>query len=252
MDGSPETFRLRSAEQRRQISEWNDVAAGFDAEKRKRERRELLKSIGLIAAVPTMASGWAAWAFSPRIEYVPSFIPVRDDGSIAHAYKLEDLPQEAQNDIVALNTLWQYVVAREAYAYNTATMAWNLVSAMSTQSVREEYQKAANPSNPNSPYQKYGKTGSVRVDTDSHFDLPPPEGYKGPPPAYGFRFFRTEDLGNGMPPTKSLYGVTLNLKRGVLGYTPRFISESNALSIQVTSYSGSSPVGAPRQGRPRQ
>lgn len=230
-----------------EIAHWNSVAQKLRAEDTIRARRESLKSLGLILAAPAIASGWVAWALRPRIEQRTEFVPIREDGTPARASRLEDLPPEAQRDI-AVNALWNYVYLRESYSSGTAEYAWRIVSAMSDDRVRAEYQAAHNTKNPQSPWAIYGTKGTVKIDYDSHDDLAPPEGYRGPPPGYAFRFWRTEQR-DGMPPARAMWGASLRIRRNVNGIDPRQRYEFNAPGIQVWEYPGARPVGPQTIGR---
>lgn len=60
--------------------------------------------------------------------------------------------------------LWQYAKLREHYSAPEADNDYAIVSAMSAENVKQQYQKWANPKlNPNAPANKLGKEGSIRV-----------------------------------------------------------------------------------------
>lgn len=238
---------LRPVKDGEEIAHWNAVAAKLRNEEAKRSRRETLKSFALILAAPAVASGWVAWALKPRIEQRTEFIPIREDGTPARAYRLEDLPPEAQRDM-AVNALWNYVYLRESFSSGTAEYAWRVVSAMSDERVRTEYQAAYNIRNPQSPWAIFGTKGTVKIDYDSHDDLAPPEGYSGPPPGYAFRFWRTEQR-DGMPPIRAMWGASVRFRRNVTGIDPRQRYEFNAPGVQVWEYPGARPVGPQALGR---
>lgn len=231
------------------LRHYAEVARAMEAKDAKQSRRESMKSIGLMLAIPGIASGWAAWALMPRVEQRVEFVPIREDGTPARAYRLEDLPPEAQRD-VAVNALWHYVWLRESYSSGMADHAWRVVSAMSDERVRKEYQDRHNPRNPQSPYAVYGKTGVVTVDYDSHDDLAPPEGYRGPPPGYAFRFWRTE-VRDGVPPVRAMWGASVRFRRDVPNIDPRQRYTFNAPGVQVWEYPGGRPVGPASGGRVR-
>lgn len=240
---------LRIVRDGEELEHFNRVAAQQAANELKHTRREHLKSLALVLSAPAIASGWVAWALAPRIENRPLFIPITSEGVPAVAYRLEDLPPEAQRD-VAVNALWNYVWLRESFSSGMADAAWSIVSAMSDERVRKEYQERHNPRNPQSPWAIYGEKGSVKVEYDSHDDLAPPQGYSGPPPGYAFRFWRTE-VREQMPPVRAMWGASMRFRRDVPNIDPRQRYTFNAPGVQVWEYPGGRPVGPASGGRVR-
>lgn len=214
---------------------------------KKKARREFLKSFGLILSVPMIGSGWYAWATNPRVERNTEFIPIGQDGTPVRAYKLEDLPPEAVRDPI-ITTCVFYVMLRESYASGMADYAWRVISALSTETVWKEYESSHDPRNADSPWKKYGTNTVVTFDYDSHDDLTLPYGYRGPPPGYLIRFWRTIKK-DGVVIDRAMWGASLRINRNVKTIDPRQRYEFNPGSIQVWEYV-SRPIGPQNpQGR---
>lgn len=228
-----------------EIARSNDVAAAYAAADKARTRRETLKTLALIACVPSAASGWALWALKPRVKREVEFIPITDNGVPALAYRPEDLPPEARNDF-AFTTVWNYVRLREEYSFGMAEKAWRIVSLMSDDRVRREYQDANKIDNPESPTAIYGRDGVVSIDYDSHDDLSPPTGYSGPPPGYAIRFRRTVTWAN-KPTERELWACSVWFHRNVPKVDIRQRYEFSPQSIIVWQYPGARPVAPLRR-----
>lgn len=224
-----------------EMAAFNEAAAAADRKAKNADRRNFLKNFALVSYLPIAASGWIKWAVSPRIETKAEYIPIREDGTIARAFRLEELPINAQRDLSGVNAAWFYVLMRESYSSGTMDYAWRVVSLMSDTRVREEYQKAHINTNENSPYAIYGKTGSVSIEKDSFQPLTPLEGYVGPPVGYEFRYWRIERKPN-LQPTRRMYRTTMMFHRNVEMPNVRDRYEFNPPGLQVWEYPGAHPV----------
>ena len=225
-----------------ELARSNEVALALARLETARARRDFIKSLALVVAAPIAVSGWYAWATNPRIEEDVEFIPITQRGEIAFAYRLEDLPPEARGDI-AFTTIWNYVVAREGFSSGTADQRWRIVSLMSDEATKLQYQKDHITTNPASPWARYGHDGEVTIEYDSHVDLAPPTGYTGPPPGYAIRFRRTERWKN-KPDSAAIWQTSLRFHRDVPKIDRRNRYEFNPVSLQVWQYPGAVPVSA--------
>jgi type IV secretory pathway component VirB8 len=223
-----------------EIQRSNEVAAQYVAMDRARTRRETMKTLALIACVPSAASGWVMWATKPRIQREVEFIPITENGVPALAYRLEDLPPEARND-AAFTTVWNYVCLREEYSWGMAEKAYRIVSLMSDDRVMNEYQDLVNIKNKESPTAVYGRDAVISIDYDSHDDLSPPTGYSGPPPGYSIRFRRTVTWLN-KPPERELWMCSVMFHRNVPKVDIRQRYEFSPQSIVVWQYPGARPI----------
>lgn len=224
---------------------FNDVAEQAKIEAQRRERREFLKSFALVLAAPAILSGWVYRHVSPRIEQRVEYIPIGQDGVPIQAYRIADLPPEAQSDM-AVNTAWYYVWLRESFSSGMADHAWRIVSLMSDATVQREYQNAHIISNKESPYAKYAeKRIKVSAIYDSYSDLTPPTGYVGNPPGYVFRFNRVEEGPSGKI-SEGLHVASLRFHRNVSNISPRERREFNAAGLLVWEYVAGQPIGVQR------
>lgn len=103
----------------------------------------------------------------PLKTVVPVFAYINEAGLLDTTTAISDLPKSTQvAGIEAL--LWQYVRRRESYAYSEAEESYIIVSAMSDQLVRGQYQQLANPKyNTKSPAATLKRTGFIRVNKAS-------------------------------------------------------------------------------------
>lgn len=99
----------------------------------------------------------------PLTKYVPVFVYTNEAGFNETTTALSELPPTTRvAGIEAL--LWQYLRNREHYAPSEAGDSYNMVSAMSSQPVREQYQDWANiKTNKEAPAAKLGESGFIRV-----------------------------------------------------------------------------------------
>jgi len=124
------------------------------------------RAIGVVACVSIVANLGQAWtiaALLPLTKLVPVFLWVRPDGSVDSSVALSRLPP-TQSDAVIDATLWSYVRLREGYSYDTARYGYDAVSALSSDSVRAEYQRWFNYPNPQSPQVTVGQKGQIDIE----------------------------------------------------------------------------------------
>ena len=99
----------------------------------------------------------------PLEKVIPVFVYLDSFGMAQTATALSDLP--ADHRIAGMDALlWQYLANREHYAPSEADQSYKVVSAMSTEAVKQQYQKWANPKlNDKSPAVLLGAHGFIRV-----------------------------------------------------------------------------------------
>jgi type IV secretory pathway component VirB8 len=99
----------------------------------------------------------------PTEKITPVFIYLDKFGVAQTTSALSELP--ASHRIAGMDALlWQYLANREHYAPSEADQSYNIVSAMSTETVKQQYQKWVNPKlNDQSPASKLGAHGFIRV-----------------------------------------------------------------------------------------
>lgn len=99
----------------------------------------------------------------PLKEYVPVFVYMDANGMPSTATTISDLPSDTQ--VAGIESLlWNYLRHREHYSLSEAPESYDIVSALSSDAVRDMYQRWANPKlNKDAPAAKLGKQGSVRI-----------------------------------------------------------------------------------------
>jgi type IV secretion system protein VirB8 len=92
---------------------------------------------------------------------VPLFLVVREDGTVDTGMSLADLGADQAQKVIR-SSVWRYVEEREAYSISEAKYRYDLISLMSNENVRRDYQNWFLRS-PDSPQKVYGKNGQVSV-----------------------------------------------------------------------------------------
>jgi type IV secretion system protein VirB8 len=110
-----------------------------------------------------LAEAVAITALLPLEKITPVFVYLDRFGAAQTTTAVSDLP--ADHRIAGIDALlWQYLENREHYAASEADQSYNIVSAMSVETVKQQYQKWANPAlNDQSPAKKLGANGFIRV-----------------------------------------------------------------------------------------
>ncbi|EJC74957.1 type IV secretory pathway, component VirB8 [Rhizobium leguminosarum bv. trifolii WSM2012] len=197
---------------------------------RARSAKRLSKVLVVIAAAAVfgnIAQAFTIATMFPLIRLVPIYLWVRPDGTVDSEVSVSRLPA-TQEQAVINASLWQYVHFREGYTADTAQYAYDLVSAFSTPSVRQEYQKYFNYPSPTSPQVTIGKRGRLDVEHISSNDI-----------AQGvqqIRYKRTLIL-DGQTPVVSTWTATIRYEN--VTSLPRQARLTNPAGLVVTSYSAS-------------
>lgn len=217
------------------------VAARIESKVRWKKRVEMLKWVGLAMAIPIAASGWIYRHTNPVVETTVAYVPLMPDGSIAQVFPYEMLPAGSQRDIT-LNTVIGYVRARESYNSIGAGYNYNLVAALSTPKVFQEFESTDHPDLKTSPWQRYAEHTVVDFAYDSYWPLC--NGFTcGPddkPTGYTIRFRRRE-ITNGTVRSDGFYVSQLRVIRDVEDIPAKQVQTINGARIRVDLYSRGTP-----------
>lgn len=220
-------------------------------EKARLDRRARLKRwmntgtiLGLLGVVGAQAAAIAVML--PLKELVPLVVYQRDDGTFTNYVEWESLPESVRED-TTVNVVWNYVQQRESWSEGNAGWAWTVVSAMSSPSVRETFQKWYGQENPESPARVY-RNDTVDVRYVNWSPVCPIDGCSGPPPAYRILFDRIETPAGGTPKPPVRYAATVRIVRNVPMPKDRIWQRwtFNAPQVQVIEYPGAQREGVSR------
>lgn len=166
----------------------NRAARAKEAGRIKWRTRGYLGVIASVSAV-AVAEGVALAALAPLVRVEVVEVYRRADGTMISSRSWDNLPPEAREAAI-LNVLSEYVMLREGWASGTGQRAWDVVSALSTKTVREQFQREFHRDNPQSPERLYGDKAALRVDvTDAQREPDRPGAYR----VYFNRTLRTQD-----------------------------------------------------------
>lgn len=184
-----------------------------------------------------IAEGVALAALAPLVRVEPVFVYQRDDGTALSSTSWKDMPANVR-EASLMNVLAEYVRLREGWSSGEAARAWDVVSALSTKQVREQFQAWYRKENPESPQRIYGDRSTLRVVVTDIRPEPTPGAYR----IYYNAITRTpEGDGRPAPMVASLRIRDLdNPKR--LPWHQRV--QFNGPGIAVWEYPGAVPNGA--------
>ncbi len=92
---------------------------------------------------------------------VPLFLVIREDGTVDTGISLSDLGADQAQKVIRAS-VWRYVEERESYSFADAKHRYDLVSLMSNENVRRDYQSWF-VNSADSPQKVFGKNGQVSV-----------------------------------------------------------------------------------------
>ena len=130
-----------------------------------RSRQALITGFA-ISLLVNGAQGWTLAAIMPTVRLVPVVVNARADGTATAEPIMSMMPPDVQNAVLRA-TLWQYVVFREGYSFDTAEMRSKIVRELSNREVGQVYSDWYNYPNPDSPQVKFGKKGIVTIEQDT-------------------------------------------------------------------------------------
>lgn len=215
-----------------------------EATRRRWENGKTAVIVGQFAVIGCLGLAVAYLADQYRIEVIHTF--QRDDGTVTNSASWSSLPDAVKANS-AINVLWQYVELWEGYSSANAERAWNIISALSTEQVRKDFQAFAGRDNPRSPRNVYGERDLVDVE----FVSLTPVCTKDPcnaetSDAYQYRFNRRERIA-GVWSKPELRVATLRFRRLTDAARKRLpwwqVATFNNAGVQVWEYPGSKPEG---------
>jgi hypothetical protein len=217
--------------------------AAAELERKRTRRREKWKRVFSISTVVCLVTvcgiqGSAIIYMLPLTKIVPLIVYQKDDGTVTHTANWSELPNHIKEDTI-VNVVWQYVQYRESWSTGAAPLAYDVVSALSSPRVREQYQDMFEPKNPLNPHKVYGET-TVQVHYKNWTPVCPENGCDGPPNRYHFWFDRVETPPGGQPGKRVPHSITVSILRDVPLPQDRIAWRwtYNAPQIQVIEYPG--------------
>ena len=102
-----------------------------------RSRQALITGFAMSLLV-NGAQGWTLAAIMPTVRLVPVVVNARADGTATAEPIMSMMPPDVQNAVLR-STLWQYVVFREGYSFDTAEMRSKIVRELSNREVGQAY-----------------------------------------------------------------------------------------------------------------
>ncbi|GBQ29209.1 type IV secretion system protein VirB8 (plasmid) [Komagataeibacter nataicola] len=180
-----------------------------------------------VSMIANMGLAWSIGALLPLEKLVPMPLWVRPDGTVDSEISMSRLPK-TMDEAVINSAVWQYVRLREGYTYATAQYAYDTVSLMSSDQVRDQYQSWFNFPNPKSPQVTVGKKGQIDVEEVSLA----PIGNS----VIQVRFRRTVSM-DGQRPQVTTWTATVQILR--LTDLPAKARLNNPGGVIVTSYQSS-------------
>jgi type IV secretion system protein VirB8 len=203
-----------------------------------RSRQGLILALGTSLAV----NGGMVYALDsavPAIRMIPLVVNVRADGTALAEPVMSLMPADVQ-DATLRATLWQYVLWREGYSFDTAQFRFNIVTAMSDPDVGESYADWYKFGNLDSPQTKYGNKGVVIIEQDSADFM------EADPSVYQVNYWRTVIM-PGQPKSRSHWTVFVHY-RLVDAIPLRDRTTFNPGAVKVKSYPPPQEIDAPPSG----
>ena len=160
--------------ERDKLSEHYKDVESFQRQRVKGARR-LSKFFAAGFAISLLANAGQAFTIAsilPLVKLVPVLLTVRPDGTVDSSVAMSQLPVSL-NEAVKRAALWQYVRLREGYSYDAARYAYDVVSGMSSDVVRSQYQGWFNYPNPVSPQVTVARKGTIVIEHISSADIAP-------------------------------------------------------------------------------
>ncbi len=144
-------------------SHYRDVESFQQARARLAKRTSVAAIVvAAVLGVANLALAWTVASMLPLTKLVPVYLLIRPDGTIDSSVTLSSLPATS-NQAVIRAALWDYVRLREGYAYDSAQYGYDVVSGMSSPTVRARYQSWFNYPNAASPQVTVGRSGNITV-----------------------------------------------------------------------------------------
>lgn len=177
--------------------------------------------------IANVGLAWAVASMLPLTKLVPVYLLVRKDGTIDSSVSLSTLPPSTDKAVVQA-AVWQYVRLREGYSYDTAQYGYDVVSGMSSATVRQNYQSWFNYPNPVSPQVTVGKGGNITISPISVAMLSPHVAQ--------VRFSKTVQIATNQPATTTWTATVEFQQVDVLNGKQRL---ANPAGVIITNYQSS-------------
>ncbi|WP_426960342.1 VirB8/TrbF family protein [Muricoccus radiodurans] len=213
-------------------------------EEARRRRREAWRGTGRSA---TIVAQWGVifalmafiWVRPPQTAPVPIIVYQRPDGTVTNHAEWDSLPAQVRRDST-VNVVWTYVQQRESWNEGNAGWAWQVVSALSSPALRDQFQAWYRRENPDSPARRYRDGTTIEAQYVNWGPVCPIEGCRGDPDAYRIWFKRVETPPGGQPIDRGTYAATVRVLRNVPIPQDRIWQRwtFNAPQIQVIDYTG--------------
>ncbi len=213
-------------------------------EEARRRRGEAWRNTGKTV---TIGLQWVAifglgafiWVRPPQTAPVPIIVYQRPDGTVTNYAEWDSLPAQVRRDST-VNVVWSYVQQRESWNEGNAGWAWQVVSALSSPPLRDQFQAWYRKENPDSPARRYRDGTTVEAQYINWGPVCPMEGCTGDPDAYRIWFKRVETPPGGQPIERGTYAATVRIRRNVPIPQDRVWQRwtFNAPQIQVVDYTG--------------
>lgn len=225
-----------------------EQVVSFQATNARRHRRDVrLMTTGLVSSIAlNLMLGAGILAILPLKTFVPIFGFNNEAGLLDTTTEISDLPPSTQvADIEAV--LWNYLRDREGFAASEADQNYDVVSRLSNDQVRTEYQKYANPKfNPQSPANVAGPLGFVRINRLGANFVRHADDYASG--TYQIRFCRVIVRMNA-PVVQQRLQANIGFERVTRVPLEQRIT-SNPAGVVVTEYPGPREDGAPGAANP--
>lgn len=186
-------------------------------------------------ALAVVLANALAWAV-PGIRLEPVFFYQKPDGVVETSITTDTMPADLADASIQA-WLWQYVQHREGYSFIEAQSNHYVVDAMSSDTVREAYDRWVDGKNPQSYLAVYGRKGVIRVAMREITSWQPaPAGQLG---RVTFHYDRqVEREGEPRQPVQT-WSVTLEFVQAFdHGFRLNDIRQFNPSRIVVTAYPG--------------
>lgn len=207
----------------------------FQTERAKTAQRfsRLAVLIAIIAVLGNVAQAFVIASLFPLSKVVPVFLWVQPDGTIDSEVAISQLPATQEKAVIS-SALWEYVRMREGYTYDTAQYAYDLVSNLSAENVRQEYQQYFNYPNPGSPQVVIGRKGRLEAEHISSNEITPG--------VQQIRYKRMLSI-DGQMPLMTTWTATIRFEK--MTSLPAKQRLANPAGLVITAYQASEDSVAP-------
>lgn len=233
-------------------AELERVSASRQTERARQQRRRFWERTGCAVVIGgLLAANLSQWAFMwvrpPQTVPTPIFVYTRDDGTVTNYAAWDSLPASVRNEST-VNVVWQYVMQRESWNPGNARYAWEVVSALSSPRLRDQFQTWYRRENAESPAARYKDGTAISVEYQQWDARCSTSSCPDGPDTYLIWFKRLETPPGGQPIDRGVWRSTVHIRRNVPIPTDRLWQRwtFNAPQIQVDDYAGPERQGVTR------